>query len=199
MADPSPHTLVEDAQGLVFGTAAAALALHMLTSAGLMTGQIAGLAVLVSYLTPYSFAEVFFVANIPFYALALWRIGWVFTLKTFVSVAMLSGLSLVVPQVIGFDRLEPLAAAVLFGVITGFGILALFRHGASLGGIGILGFWLQERFGIRAGYVQLDFDAMLFAVAFYVLDPVLVGVSLAGAVVLNLILAINHRRDRYVA
>ncbi|MBK5926032.1 YitT family protein [Rhodobaculum claviforme] len=199
MAQRSRHTPLEDAQGLVFGTAAAAFALHMLTSAGLMTGQIAGLAVLVSYTTPYSFAEVFFVANIPFYALALWRLGWVFTLKTFLSVALLSGMSLVMPDLIGFDRLEPLAAALLFGILTGFGILALFRHGASLGGIGILGLWLQERFGIRAGWVQLTFDAGLFGVAFYFLDPVLVGVSLAGAVVLNLILAINHRRDRYVA
>lgn len=171
----------------------------MLTSAGLMTGQIAGLAVLVSYVTPYSFAEVFFVANVPFYALALWRIGWVFTLKTFLSVALLSGMSLLIPEVIGFDTLDPVAAALLFGIITGFGILALFRHGASLGGIGILGFWLQDRFGVRAGYVQLGFDAVLFGCAFYLLDPVLVGISLLGAVVLNVILAVNHRRDRYVA
>ena len=193
------HTPFEDAQGLLAGTAAAALALHMLTSAGLMTGQIAGLAVLVSYLTEYTFAQVFFVVNIPFYGLALWRMGWAFTLKTFLAVALLSGLSMVVPELIGFDRLDPLAAALLFGVVTGFGILALFRHGASLGGIGILGFWLQERFGIRAGWVQLTFDAVLFGVAFWYLDPWLVGYSLAGAVVLNLILAVNHRRDRYVA
>lgn len=193
------HTPFEDAQGLVFGTAAAALALHMLTAAGLMTGQIAGLAVLLSYVTDHSFAVVFFTLNLPFYGLALWRLGVAFTLKTFLAVALLSGMSLVVPEVIGFDRLEPLAAALMFGVVTGFGILALFRHGASLGGVGILALWLQDRTGLRAGWLQLGFDAVLFAAALWVLAPMLVLWSLVGAAVLNLVIAVNHRRDRYIA
>jgi len=46
--------------------------------------------------------------------------------------------------------------------------------------------------------VQLGFDAVLFAAAFLVLDPVMVGLSLLGAVVVNLIIAVNHRRDRYI-
>jgi len=40
---------------------------------------------------------------------------------------------------------------------------------------------------------------VLFGVALWVLAPAMVLYSLAGAVVLNLIVAINHRRDRYIA
>ena len=36
------------------------------------------------------------------------------------------------------------------------------------------------------------------ALGFLVLDPGAVLYSMAGAVVLNLVIAINHRRDRYV-
>lgn len=196
---PNRHTLFEDAQGLISGTAMCAFALHLLTSAGLMTGQTAGLAVLIGYVTGWAFGPVFFVINLPFYWLAFRRMGLLFTLKTFFAVALLSGFSMIIPPLITFQTLDPLATALIVGVITGPGLIALFRHGASLGGIGILAVYLQDHTRLRAGWVQLAFDAVLFAVALLVLAPDLVLYSLAGAVVLNVIVAINHRRDRYIA
>jgi len=192
------HNLFEDAQGLIFGAAMCAFGVHILTSAGLVTGQTAGLAVLISYATGWAFGPVFFVINLPFYALALARMGLRFTVKTFIAVALLSLFTLVIPQVVSFDRLDPLAAACLFGIVTGPGLLALFRHGSSLGGVGIVALQVQDRTGFRAGWVQLGFDAVLFAVALALLDPLLVLWSLLGSVVINLIIAVNHRRDRYI-
>ncbi|MEZ5611888.1 MAG: YitT family protein, partial [Rhodocyclaceae bacterium] len=72
------------------------------------------------------------------------------------------------------------------------------RHGASLGGIGILGLMIQDRWGFRAGWVQLGFDAALFAIALCLRDVPTVALSFLGAVVVNLVIAINHRRDRYI-
>ncbi len=42
------------------------------------------------------------------------------------------------------------------------------------------------------------FDGLLFALAFAILDTWLVAASLLGAVIVNLVIAVNHRRDRYV-
>ena len=70
---------------------------------------------------------------------------------------------------------------------------------ASLGGLGILAVYLQDRFGWRAGLVQLAFDMVVLAAAFAVAAPFIVLCSVIGAVVLNLFLTINHRSDRYVA
>lgn len=170
----------------------------ILTGAGLVTGQTAGLAVLIAYITGYSFGMVFFVINIPFYALAWWRLGPAFTVKTFLSIALISAVSLVIEDLVQVDPAHPAVAAILFGLIAGAGLLAIFRHRASLGGVGIVAYDLQERLGWRAGWVQLGFDLVLFAVALLVLDPDLVLWSLLGAAVLNAILAINHRRDRYI-
>jgi uncharacterized membrane-anchored protein YitT (DUF2179 family) len=195
---PTPHTALEDAQGLASGTILCAFGVLLLTSAGLMTGQTAGLAVLISYASGWAFGPVFFVVNLPFYALALARMGLRFTLKTFAAVALLSGLVAVLPTLVRFDHLHPGAAAVLFGAITGAGLLAIFRHGASLGGIGILALMAQERLGWQAGWVQLGFDAVLFALAFLLIEPGLVLWSLLGALVVNVIVGINHRRDRYI-
>jgi uncharacterized membrane-anchored protein YitT (DUF2179 family) len=50
--------------------------------------------------------------------------------------------------------------------------------------VNILALYIQERFGVRAGKVQMGIDALI------VLGAVL-------AVPLDRVLAINHRADRY--
>ena len=175
-----------------------ALGMLILTGAGLVTGQTAGLAVLISYATGVSFGVVFFTVNLPFYVLAWLRLGAAFTLKTFISVALISGLSLVMGDLVAINPAHPAVGAVLFGLIAGAGLLAIFRHRASLGGVGIVAYDLQERLGWRAGWVQLGFDLVLFGLALLVLPVDLVLWSLLGAVVLNAIIGINHRQDRYI-
>lgn len=177
----------------------AAFGLVILTHLGLVTGQTAGLAVLISYATGWGFGLVFFAINLPFYVLGYLRMGLAFTAKTFVAVALVSGLSLWLPGQVSFASLNPWVGAVLFGFLSGSALLALFRHGASLGGIGIVALLLQDRLGWRAGWVQLGFDAVLFALAFTVIEARAVAISALGALVVNLVVAINHRRDRYVA
>lgn len=90
MVDTIRHTRMEDAQGLIFGTAMCAFGIIILTSAGLVTGQTAGAAVLIAYVTGWEFGIVFFAINIPFYWLAWRSIGAEFTCKTFIAVALIS-------------------------------------------------------------------------------------------------------------
>jgi uncharacterized membrane-anchored protein YitT (DUF2179 family) len=199
MTDPKKHSLIEDTQGIVYGAAMAAFGIVILTHLGLVTGQTAGLAVLIAYMTGWGFGPVFFAINLPFFVLGYLRMGLGFTVKTFAAVALLSALSLWLPGQVSFATLNPWVGAVLFGFLSGSALLALFRHGASLGGIGIVALMLQDRLGWRAGWVQLGFDAVLFALAFAVIEARLVLISFLGALVVNLVIAINHRRDRYVA
>ncbi|HAQ27434.1 MAG TPA: hypothetical protein DCQ80_15960, partial [Pseudomonas sp.] len=76
--------------------------------------------------------------------------------------------------------------------------LMLFRHRASLGGVNILALYLQERFGLRAGAVQMGIDASIVLAALFVVPLDKVLLSVLGAVALNLVLAINHRAGRYM-
>lgn len=193
------HTPLEDAQAITFGTTMAALGMLFLGSAGLVTGQIAGLALIVSYATGYDLGLVFFGLNLPFWGFALWRMGWRFVLKSLAAVGLLSALVSLAPAYVTLGPTHPVVAAALGGIAAGFGLLALFRHGASLGGVGVLGVWLQDATGFRAGWTQMIVDACVFALALAVIEPAAVAVSLAGAVLLNLVIAVNHRRDRYIA
>lgn len=191
------HALHEDAQAFVLSTSLCAFGLLMLTHLGLITGQTAGLAVLISYMTGWSFGVVFFTVNLPFYALAWLRMGPRFTLRSFVAVALLSLISMLLPDYISFATLHPGVGAALAGALTGLGLIVLFRHGASLGGIGVLALYLQDKTGFQAGWTQLIFDACLFAAALTVIGGTPILLSLGGAIITNLIIAVNHRPDRY--
>lgn len=191
--------MAEDAQGIAFGTVMAGFSAMLLGSAGLITGQLAGLALLIAQATGWPFGPVYAVLSLPFYGFGYRRLGLGFVIRTAVSVAALVVVTLVLPRLIGFSYLAPVAAAVLGGMAAGAGLMALFRHRASLGGIGAVALDVQDRFGIRAGWVQMGFDAVLFAVAFLLMPWRMVLWSGLAAMVTNLVIAINHRRDRYLA
>lgn len=195
----SRHSAFEDAQALVTGTLLVSLGVAFLGKAELVTGGTAGIAFLLHYLTGISFGKLFFAINLPFYALAVKKMGWKFTIKTFCAVALLSAFTELLPRVLHLDQLNIVYGSVMGGLLCGVGLLVLFRHRASLGGVNVLVLWLQERFGIRAGLVQLGLDAAVLLCAIPLISLSSVIISLLGAAMLNLILAINHRPGRYMA
>ncbi len=193
------HTLFEDAQALFTGTLFISLGVALFKHAGLLTGGTAGLAFLLHYASGVSFGKLFFVINLPFYWLAWRRMGHAFTVKTFVAVALLSGFTELHPLVLSFGALHPLYAAIMGGLLMGAGFLMLFRHQASLGGVGIIALVLQQERGWRAGKVQMAVDCAIVLAALFVVDPQRIAYSLVGAVALNLTLAVNHKPGRYIA
>ncbi|TDK35242.1 YitT family protein [Rhizobium deserti] len=192
------HSLIEDVQAVVAGSMLAALGVTMLSAAHLLIGGTAGLGFLLRYSMGVSFGTAFFILNLPFYWLAYKRLGLAFTVKTFAAVGTTSLLTGLLPQLIVIDRIDPIAAAMFGGLLIGCGMLILFRHRASLGGFGILALYLQDRFGWRAGFVQLGLDCVVLALSFFVASPLVIVSSILAAVTLNLTLAINHRTDRYI-
>ncbi len=192
------HSRSEDALAIVSGTLLISVGIAFFTTAGLLTGGTAGLAFLLHYATGIGFGPLFFVLNLPFYWLAWRKLGVAFTVKTFIAVALLSALTTLQPQLLAFASLQPVYAALVGGLITGTGFLILFRHKCSLGGVGVLALWLQDRFGWRAGKVQMGVDCAIVLLALISIEPMRVLYSILGAVALNIVLTINHRPGRYL-
>jgi uncharacterized membrane-anchored protein YitT (DUF2179 family) len=193
------HAWYDDALAFVTGTLFIAIGVAMYTRAGLLTGGTAGLAFLAHYASGIGFGPLFFAINLPFYLLAWRAMGRSFTLKTFAAVTLLSLLASALPRWAGFAVLDPWFAAIAGGLLMGAGFLVLFRHHASLGGLNIVVLLLQRRFGWRAGWVQMGIDGAILLAALAMVEPLRIGQSIAGAVALNLTLALNHRPGRYVA
>jgi uncharacterized membrane-anchored protein YitT (DUF2179 family) len=193
------HGWLEDLEALVTGTLFVSLGVVMFGQAGLLTGGTAGVAFLIHYATGWNFGLVFFVVNLPFYGLAWQRMGKRFTVKTFTAVALMAGFSNLVPQLLHFDRLNPIFTSILGGLLMGTGMLILFRHRASLGGFNVLVLYLQERFGWRAGRIQMALDCAIVLSALALTDWQHIALSVLGAVAVNQTLATNHRAGRYIA
>ena len=198
-SDPNRHNYLDDLQALLTGSLVVAIGLVFIKHAGLLTGGTAGLAFLIHYSTGFNFGLILFLANIPFYLLSLKRMGWNFTLKTVVTVLMVSLLTESIPQVINITEINPFFAAVGGGLLMGVGMLILFRHRASMGGFNILVLYLQERFGWRAGKVQMLLDCTILIAALSILTPWLLIASILGAILLNFALVVNHKPGRYTA
>jgi uncharacterized membrane-anchored protein YitT (DUF2179 family) len=196
---PSRHPLVEDLLALVTAAGFASLGFALLRQAGLVSGGAAGVALLLARVTPLSFGQLLVLVNLPFVALGLGRLGGRFTVKTLATVALVSAATDGLHLVLVVERLHPLYAALMGGSLVGISLLMLFRHQASLGGIGILAQWLQVRHGVRAGVFQLVADASIVGASVLLGVPAsTLALSIAGAVALNLVLAVNHRPGRYL-
>jgi uncharacterized membrane-anchored protein YitT (DUF2179 family) len=197
--DSRRHTVLDDAQAIVTAAAFIALGTAFLRHARLLTGGVTGIALLLSRVTPLSFGQLLVAINLPFLWLGVRRLGWRFTLKTFLAVGLVAVASDHLELVVHLDRLNPVYGAIMGGVLFGIGLLILFRHQASLGGLNVLALYLQERHGIRAGVFQLAIDVLIVAASFFVVSPVVLALSILGAIALNVVLAVNHKPGRYLA
>jgi uncharacterized membrane-anchored protein YitT (DUF2179 family) len=192
------HGWFEDLQALFTASLFISLGYGLLSQAHLLSGGTAGLALLLTRLTPFTFGQLFVALNLPFFWLAVRRMGWAFTLKTFAAIGAVSAGADRLHLVVAFDRVDPLYAAVMGGSCIGIGLLILFRHHACLGGLNVLAIWLQERRGVRAGVFQLVVDSLVVVASLFVVPPRTILLSVLGSVALNMVLAVNHRPGRYL-
>jgi uncharacterized membrane-anchored protein YitT (DUF2179 family) len=199
VTQPARHSRFDDIQGILTGALIVALGISFFKSAGLLTGGAVGISFLIHYATGANFGLTLFLVNLPFYLLALKRMGREFTLKTLATVCLVSLASELLPQVFTIAHIDPFFAAIAGGLLIGVGMVILFRHRASLGGINVLVLWLQERFGWRAGKLQMGLDVAILLCGTFIVPPLVLVASVLGAMLLNFALAVNHKPGRYMA
>lgn len=197
MKPQNHHSMTEDLLALLTASLMVAFGIYLFKQSGFLTGGTAGVALILTQITPFSFGQVFFTINLPFYYLAWTRMGKRFTVNTFISVSVVSLLSDNLQWFIQFSDLNPIYAAVFGGLLIGMGILIMFRHVSSLGGLGVLAKYVQDRFEISAGKFQMSIDVSIVCIGFFLVTPEVLALSILGAVALNLVVAINHKPGRY--
>jgi uncharacterized membrane-anchored protein YitT (DUF2179 family) len=192
------HNRFDDFQAIFTGALFISVGIIAFSKAGILTGSTAGIAFLLHYWTEISFGKLYFAINLPFYWFAWKQMGKVFTLKTFIAIAMLSLVTEYSGLMFAFDYVHPIFAAIFGGLMLGSGFLFLARHNASIGGAAILSIYCQEKLGIRAGKVQMAIDVTVVLLALFVVTFDRVAYSILGAVILNTFLWLNHKPGRYV-
>ncbi|AUH02369.1 YitT family protein [Prodigiosinella confusarubida] len=191
------HTLKDDIYGLALGVLFIAVGLNMLKLSGMITGGIAGIALLISYFIPLPIGIIFIIANIPFMIFCYFSMGKGFTLKTLLVNIALSILTQAIPHLIVINYIHPLFSALVGGTFIGMGILSLARHNASVGGTGAITLWLYKRFNINAGKTQMLLDVLVFLVSLAKMPAMLLFWSAISALAMNAMLMNWHKPGRY--
>ncbi|MGO2513834.1 YitT family protein [Marinomonas polaris] len=181
---------------IIEGCLLVALGLHILNSAGLLISGTAGAGMILLRVTDLSFGQLFFLLNIPFYILAWYTLGRDFTLRTFASVSLLSLISELMKQYVVLS-MHPLLSGALGGLLVGFGLIILFRHNASLGGLNILSVYLERRFGVHASKTTLVADITVLMAAVVFLDWSHLAYSLLAFLLLSSVVGRYHRPPKW--
>jgi len=192
-----PHNAADDAYGLFIGILFAAMGISLLARGGMITGGIAGMALLGSLISGYAPAPLVPLINIPFILFSCYAMGKTFGLKSaLVSVAIGVAVS-AISHSLEVSSIDNGFAAIAGGTFLGMGILCLARHNASMGGTSALTLWIQRRYGINAGKTQLAFDLLLFCVAAAWLPLAKILWSALGTLAMNAMLIAWHKPGRY--
>ncbi|VVE13400.1 membrane protein [Pandoraea pneumonica] len=192
-----PHSVLEDIYAMIIGMAFVVVGLVLLKAAGLVTGGVAGIALLASYIFPLPVGTIFTLVNIPFFLFAYFTMGPGFALKSTIASFGITFALAAMPQTLHVAFVNPLFAAFVGGTLCGMGILALARHGAGVGGTGIVTLWLQRRRGINAGISQVCIDATILLVSTATIPLGRVGWSALSAVAMSAMVVAWHRPGRY--
>ncbi|WP_375753085.1 YitT family protein [Vibrio sp. HN007] len=192
------HSLKEDWIAILTGTFVTAQGIFFLQSANLITGGTAGLALLFSQIMPASFGTLYFLCNCPFFYLGWKRFGKTFAINSVISGALVSFITDHLDTFIHLDKVNEVYCAIVGGLLMGLGMLILFRHRSSLGGFNIFCLLVQDKKGIPAGKVQMLIDCTILVASMFFIPGWMLVLSVLGAVVLNMVLAMNHKPARYI-
>lgn len=192
-----PHSLFDDVYGIAVGILFVVMGVLLLQAAGLITGGVAGISLLVSYTTDLSVGVLFMLINLPFFLFGYLFMGARFTIKSLIGSVAIMLLLKLMPGGLVIGHIHPMVAALGGGTFCGMGILALARHGAGVGGTGIVTLWLQKKYGINAGRTQVAIDAVILLAALSIVQPDLVGWSSLSAIAMSSMVMAWHRPGRY--
>lgn len=182
---------------MVAGVLFAVVGLMLLRKAGLVTGGTAGIALLLSYVIPQPVGVLFMLINIPFFLFGYVMMGPRFTFKSLAGSVMIMGLLDAMPHALSIAYVNPAFAAVAGGTLCGMAVLAFARHGAGVGGTGIVSLWAQRKYGINPGRTQIILDSAILLGALSVVSPGRVAWSTLSALATAGMLMAWHIPGRY--
>jgi uncharacterized membrane-anchored protein YitT (DUF2179 family) len=161
-----------------------------------------GVALILHYLVPsLQVGVLYFVLNIPLFALGWKYVGRRFFLYSLAGVFIFSA-ALAWPYGI-FPVHDKILSAILAGIISGVGSGIILRSLGSAGGLDILSIILMKRFSIRLGSTILGFNVLvlLIGAVFFSLENALytlVYIYVSASIVNLVVTGLSQRKAVYI-
>ena len=184
---------------LTLGSLVYSLGLNLFyTKAHLLSGGMAGLALLINYEFGFPTSWVLVALNVPMFLLGIFLVNKKFILESLIGMAIFStAIDLFKGLSIPFD--SPATAIILGGGLTGLGVGLIYRSGASVGGTDIISKILHKYFSANMATTGLVINCLIVLVSAFIygIDQAVLTVAamyLASKVTTYVIDGIDHRR-----
>ena len=152
---------------VLIGLVLTSLGIKILSDHQLTFGGTAGISTIFSFLSSISWGTLFFIVNLPFFFISIRELGKWFTISSLLSITGISLLREWFDQIIPVMEINMVFGSIISGFLIGIGVTFVLNNGSSLGGIHILGLYIDKKFGINRGLVLFVCDSLiiLFALA----------------------------------
>ncbi|MDR7072232.1 YitT family protein [Fictibacillus barbaricus] len=158
------NTKVQKSLAILAGLFLTAAGMKILNIHSLTFGGTAGIATLGSFLSDWSWGILFLIVNLPFFILSIKKLGWTFSITTFLCIFLVSAITDLL-SFIHFPIVAPFLASILAGSLIGVGVSLVLNSGASLGGIHILALYLEQKREINRGLTLFVTDFIIVSSA----------------------------------
>ncbi|MDO4940427.1 MAG: YitT family protein [Erysipelotrichaceae bacterium] len=143
----------------------------------ILSGGVAGIAVLLKPFIPISEETVVVVLNILLFALGTAFLGREFAINTVVATAAYPICLVVAEKIIPSFEVEPLIAAIYGGLLGGIGTAICIHNGGSTGGMDIPPLIIEKYFNFDVSKEIMVCDALTVSCGLWIygIEPVLIG------------------------
>jgi len=129
-------------------------------------GGLTGISTALNYLFSLPTGITLLVLNIPILIIGFIKFGGGFILKTAIATSLVSLCLTITDYIIPSFKIDKILAAVFGGILMGWGLSIVIRHGATTGGIDIIAKLVNAKFRhITVGRLILILDAFIITVS----------------------------------
>ena len=138
----------------------------------LLTGGSAGLSLLLHYITSYNVGIIMIAINLPLLLVGYKYLGKMFTLRTILTILLVSFLIDFAIEVIELKAfvIDTVLASIFGGIFIGIGLGLVIKGNASAGGSTIVAKIISSRSEIKASSVILCIDSVIIISALFIFD-----------------------------
>ncbi|AHH07981.1 YitT family protein [Borrelia anserina] len=137
---------------------------------GLLSGGIAGIALMLHYLLSFNLGITIFMLNIPLFIIGIKFLNITFVIQSWIAMALYS-LIVNYSQFLQYKMQinDMILVSILAGLISGLGLGLIFRAKGSSGGTDIISMIIKEKYSISIGTTNFlfNFAVLLIATAFF--------------------------------
>lgn len=191
------HSAFQDVYAFLIGILFIVIGISILKSCNIITGGVAGIALLLSYHSQFNVGLIFSLVNAPFFIMSYFVLGLQFMLKSILTSICISLTLSVAPHIFTITIHSYFFGAMMGGTLVGMGALALIRHQFGMGGTGILTMVIYKKYGINIGRSQLTIDGLIMLVSLLQFSYVQVFWSAISAVFMSAMLVVWHKPELY--